>query len=146
MKKSVRSGAIGQTRPSKRHKIFTLEEAGRALPLVRRIVGDLVEQYRLLQRLEKERKLVGQLGHPEEKRATDARGHAAAARLAELIDEVTSIGCDIKDLEKGLVDFPAMHEGRRIELCWMLGEERVEWWHETTSGFAGRRRVEGTLV
>ena len=44
--------------------------------------------------------------------------------------------------ETGLVDFPALVSGRPVWLCWRLGEERVQWWHETTEGFDSRRRIE----
>ena len=74
------------------------------------------------------------------------KGHATAARLAERVDELKQVGCEVKDPAKGLVDFPSFHEGRRIELSWMLGEERIDWWHEETAGFAGRQSIEGTLI
>ena len=48
----------------------------------------------------------------------------------------------LRQIETGLVDFPALVSGRPIWLCWRLGEERVEWWHETTEGFDSRRRLE----
>jgi hypothetical protein len=48
-------------------------------------------------------------------------------------------GILLKDPETGLVDFPADHEGRSVYLCWRLGEDRVAWYHEITSGFGGRR-------
>ncbi len=48
-------------------------------------------------------------------------------------------GILLKDPETGLVDFPADREGRTVYLCWRLGEERVAWYHEVTSGFSGRR-------
>jgi hypothetical protein len=123
-----------------------LAEARAALPLVERIVKDVVAQYRLVRGLEKERQLASHLGKPDELRLIDERGHAAAARLGGLIEELGQVGCELKDLEKGLVDFPGMHEGRPIELCWMLGEPTIDWWHEPTAGFAGRQPVAGALV
>jgi hypothetical protein len=51
-------------------------------------------------------------------------------------------GIQLREIETGLVDFPALVAGRPVWLCWRLGEERVEWWHETTAGFEGRRRIE----
>ena len=50
-------------------------------------------------------------------------------------------GIILRDPETGLVDFPAEREGRRVFLCWKLGEERVGWYHEATGGFGGRRRL-----
>ena len=51
-------------------------------------------------------------------------------------------GIQLREIATGLVDFPALVSGRPIWLCWRLGEERVEWWHETTEGFDSRRRIE----
>jgi hypothetical protein len=48
-------------------------------------------------------------------------------------------GILLRDPDTGLVDFPAEHDGRRVFLCWKLGEERVAWFHEETGGFGGRR-------
>jgi hypothetical protein len=56
--------------------------------------------------------------------------------------ELDGWGIQLREIETGLVDFPALVAGRPIWLCWRLGEERVEWWHETTEGFEGRRRIE----
>lgn len=53
---------------------------------------------------------------------------------------------ELKDLERGLVDFPAMRDGEVVFLCWELGEERVAFWHETTTGFAGRKPLDGTIA
>ena len=51
-------------------------------------------------------------------------------------------GIQLREIATGLVDFPALVSGRPVWLCWRLGEERVEWWHETTEGFDSRRRIE----
>ena len=56
--------------------------------------------------------------------------------------ELDGWGIQLREIETGLVDFPALSSGRPIWLCWRLGEERVEWWHETSEGFDGRRRIE----
>jgi hypothetical protein len=56
--------------------------------------------------------------------------------------EIDEWGIQLREIETGLVDFPALVAGRPIWLCWRLGEERVEWWHEVSEGFDGRRRIE----
>jgi hypothetical protein len=56
--------------------------------------------------------------------------------------EMDGWGIQLREIETGLVDFPALVAGRPVWLCWRLGEERVEWWHETSEGFDGRRRIE----
>ena len=64
--------------------------------------------------------------------------HAAAAQLI-------AWNITLRDIQTGLIDFPALVSGRQVCLCWRLGEDSVEWWHELSSGFAGRRRI-GELV
>jgi hypothetical protein len=55
------------------------------------------------------------------------------------IDEVRSLGCELKDLQRGLVDFPAIIGDGVAYLCWQRGEGRIEWWHTLEGGFAGRK-------
>jgi hypothetical protein len=69
---------------------------------------------------------------------------AAVTRLEDFVEELTEIGCDLKDYEAGLVDFIGRHEGRDVCLCWKLGEEAIGYWHELDAGFAGRQPI-GTL-
>lgn len=63
-------------------------------------------------------------------------------RLDKLVHRIQDLGVHIKDLSVGLMDFPALREEREVYLCWRFGEERVEYWHEIESGFAGRRRID----
>jgi hypothetical protein len=63
-------------------------------------------------------------------------------RVTALGQELADVGCEPKDLASGLVDFPAMFEGRKVWLCWKLDEPEVAWWHERDSGFAGRRPID----
>ena len=81
----------------------------------------------------------------------DLRGKAATAaetelagtldRLQSLVDELTDVGCELKDYETGLVDFVGRHQGRDIYLCWKLGEAKIGYWHELQSGYSGRQPV-----
>jgi hypothetical protein len=61
--------------------------------------------------------------------------------IKQVLREFESREIQIKDLERGLVDFPAFHNGREVFLCWERGEEDVEFWHELDSGYAGRERL-----
>ena len=62
-----------------------------------------------------------------------------ARELARLVDEIGSCGAQVKDLDSGLVDFPARRRGETVLLCWKLGEEEIRYWHRIEDGFAGRR-------
>jgi len=57
------------------------------------------------------------------------------------IEEVLSLGCEVKDLHRGLVDFPARIENEIAYLCWQRGEGQIDWWHTLSGGFAGRKAL-----
>jgi hypothetical protein len=125
---------------------FTPEEANAELahvrPLVEQLVANRQEHAAALERQEElEGKIRGNGGGipPAELAQATAEVDAVARRLARLVDEITSHGAQVKDLDSGLVDFPALHHGETVLLCWQLGEEEIAWWHRMDDGFAGRR-------
>jgi hypothetical protein len=59
------------------------------------------------------------------------------------LGEIEEIGVLVKYLEKGLLDFPALMDGRTVLLCWKLGEKEIGFWHSTEEGFAGRKPLDG---
>lgn len=63
--------------------------------------------------------------------------------LDAVVEEIQALGVELKDLEMGLVDFPAERDGQPIYLCWQFGEDRVRYWHGRSEGFAGRRPLPG---
>jgi hypothetical protein len=65
-----------------------------------------------------------------------------AAELQDLVDRLIALGLQVKDVETGLVDFPALREGEDVLLCWRVGEPAVEWWHGYDDGFGGRRPID----
>lgn len=60
-------------------------------------------------------------------------------RMERAILAIRDLGCELKDIDMGLVDFPALREGRVVYLCWRYGEDRLRYWHELDAGFAGRQ-------
>lgn len=74
------------------------------------------------------------------------RRDALAQRLREIVPQVQEHGCLIKDLEIGLLDFPTLYQGREVYLCWRLGEESIQYWHEVEDGFRGRRLVDADFL
>jgi hypothetical protein len=129
-------------------KYFTVEEANKTLPLVRRIVEDIESAHaQLLERVEEYRSL----GRDAE--AEVARRAEVEEELQELTDrvngfleELEQIGALFKGFGAGLVDFHSTLDERPIFLCWKLGEERIEWWHDLEAGYAGRQRLPEHLV
>jgi hypothetical protein len=63
-------------------------------------------------------------------------------KIKRAIEQIQEVGCVLKDLDEGLVDFPAMVDGREIYLCWKLGEEHIGYWHGLDEGFAGRKPLD----
>lgn len=123
--------------PSRPVKRFTLEEANRTLPLVKRIIGDIVKTQQLVADLE----AALAESSPKSQAAAQTAVDRARERLHGYVKELIHVGCHLKDAKIGLVDFLGRHEGRDICLCWKLGEERIEYWHETTNGYSGRQPV-----
>jgi hypothetical protein len=76
--------------------------------------------------------------------ALDARNRreAAAGRLRASIEEVQEIGCIVKDLDTGLIDFPTLFRGVEVYLCWKFGESSIEFWHGVDEGFRGRKAID----
>lgn len=70
------------------------------------------------------------------------RSEAAGERLKAALDAVQEIGCLVKDLDIGLIDFPATYRGAEVYLCWRLGERAIEYWHGVDEGFRGRKPID----
>lgn len=68
--------------------------------------------------------------------------NSSAARLRSAIEEVQELGCVIKDLDIGLVDFPTFFRGVEVYLCWKLGEPDIAFWHGVDEGFRGRKAID----
>jgi hypothetical protein len=122
------------TKPSKSRRRFTLQQANKALSLVTRIVRDIVNTHERATQLQA--KLEESTGRES---ALQLQLDSALEQLQDYVDELGSIGVELKDYESGLIDFPGRHQGRDIYLCWKLGEDKVDHWHELHSGYAGRQ-------
>jgi hypothetical protein len=125
---------------------FTPDEANAALAEVRPLVESMVAHRRAhVAALARQEALEGRIrGNgggipPAELAEAAAAVEREARKLAQAIDELAGSGVEIKDVDEGLVDFPALHRGDTVLLCWRLGEDAVEYWHTAEDGFAGRR-------
>jgi hypothetical protein len=120
-------------------RTFTVAEANRTLVLVRRIVADIVNNYRELCQLRDSYQLKSQVAGTDAAEQTRRRYIDLTDRLAELRIELDAIGCELKDFDMGLVDFPSRRHGREVCLCWKLGEQTIAYWHDTKSGYDARK-------
>jgi hypothetical protein len=127
---------------------FTPEEANAVLAEVRPLVERMVAERRELLQHEGElaavREKVGGNGGAFDVAAVRAVQEAQAAAneaLRETVERILELGVEVKDLDRGLVDFPAAHpaDGSTVLLCWHLGEDEIAYWHGIEEGFAGRK-------
>jgi hypothetical protein len=127
-------------------RTFTAEEANAALAKVRPLAEEMV----------RERKGLADAQAKQEELATAIRGNGGgiepslvgeleakvnghAAAVARCIRRIHALGAQVKDLDSGLIDFPALRKGEIVLLCWQLGEDEIGFWHRVDDGFAGRR-------
>jgi hypothetical protein len=113
---------------------FTVEQANKTLPLVRKIVEDVVQQHKKWRETILELDLVASTARPDEPRDRAEELERQALALARELDgyqrELEDLGIQLKDRRLGLVDYPSEVGGRTVLLCWRLGEPEVQFWHE----------------
>jgi hypothetical protein len=121
-------------------KYFSVEEANRLIPQVKAIVEQLRQGRRRLLRHRPTVEAVAQ------KAGENGGGSDVATYLSDYsqtfgrgLAQLQVLGVVLKDVERGLIDFPHRREGREVYLCWEYGEERIDYWHEIDSGYGGRR-------
>lgn len=122
-------------------KIFSVEEANALLPQVRPLLVSIKrERSRLLayQDAAKHAAIGAEFGGGGMRDGT--RYVTILMKIASHTSELDTLGVQLKDYERGLIDFPSLRDGRVVLLCWHLGDgDQIEWWHDVESGFAGRQ-------
>lgn len=127
-------------------KRFTVEEANRALPLLARRLERLEQTISVLESMAPVA--------PPDRHRFGAEGGMLVPRVyldgvEEIVEEgrrLEESGIVVRDLRKGLIDFPALLEGREVFLCWLKGEERIGFFHEADAGFASRKPLPPDLT
>ncbi len=142
--------------PGHEKRYYTLEEANARVAKLAELFGSVMQVRGLLKTLyqrldaagyamEQSELEEGELELPDDAPDEVVRDHgmfrALVDTLKEHVAEIQGQGCVVKDVEEGLVDWLALHEGREVWLCWKYGEAEVGYWHELTAGFAGRRPI-----
>ncbi len=122
-------------------KYFSLEQADRSLVLLRKIVGEVVEEYGVLLEMEEMIDSAEQSGHSGQLETARKRLVDTVDNLQNCLEELDQMGVELRDFSRGIVDFPHMHDGRTVSLCWLLGEQHVSHWHEREAGFACRQPI-----
>ncbi|HYU97407.1 MAG TPA: DUF2203 domain-containing protein [Pyrinomonadaceae bacterium] len=121
-------------------KLFTIEEANALLPSVREILQKIQRSRRHLATYRRAAKLAAE---GAEQGGGGMEGGALYAvvltQFTSEMSELEALGVQLKDFDRGLVDFPSLRDGRVVLLCWQLGEgDELEWWHDMEAGFGGR--------
>jgi hypothetical protein len=132
-------------------RLFTVAEAERTLPLVRRIVQDIMGVFPVWRAAVSRYELLAANSRADEgetqalitSREVVAR---EAERISAFLTELEQIGCVFKGFEAGVVDFYSLYEDRLVFLCWKPGEEHIGYWHEVDSGYAGRQPLEAGML
>ncbi|MCI0787947.1 MAG: DUF2203 domain-containing protein [Chloroflexi bacterium] len=127
------------------HRQFTLEEANALVPWLEETfqrLGRVGEEHGVLHtrldELLRQRGSNGSSSSSEEMDQAQENVDRLARLLQEGVQEILDRGIIVRDVARGLVDFPSQREGREVYLCWIGGEERIEFWHDTDRGFAHR--------
>lgn len=125
-------------------RLFTLEEAEALLPKLIPLVDRLQDLKRRQDHLRQTSGTLGQRSRTNGHAITDdlerAKSEIAVTTqdINDLIEEISAFGCEVKDLNLGLLDFRSMLDGNEVYLCWKAGEPKIEWWHQLNSGFSAR--------
>jgi hypothetical protein len=127
-------------------RYFTPSEANELLAEVRPLAESLVEHRgRMRTAAERRARLTARIAgnggdlDPQEPAELDEQFERESQAVARAADGLQRLGVLVKDLDRGLVDFPALHEGEEVLLCWQVGEDEIAHWHGVDEGFAGRK-------
>jgi len=126
-------------------KLFSPEKANALIPVLAPILEELWLKRRELAigMLEADPAMrAGRPERPHDRRAA-RRFTELNAEIVRLMNRIEAYGCVVKNIDLGLLDFPALREGRPIYLCWKAGETALTCWHGTDEGFAQRKPLEG---
>ena len=131
-------------------KRFTLAQAQSLIPQVDRLLREaialksgFIEAERALQSFHERVMLMGGMIVDRDRfLQAKSRRESEAERLRNAVEQLQDLGCLVKDLDAGLVDFPTLFRGQEVYLCWKLGEPSIEFWHSVDEGFRGRKAID----
>jgi hypothetical protein len=120
-------------------RLFSLTEANGLLPQLEGLLLEVQKERKLLAKMEDEVKKAGDHAKQDGGTIYGPRYIRAMEYITKNIEKINEMGVLLKDLEKGLCDFPYLLDGRVVYLCWKLGEQEIQWWHETHTGYSDRK-------
>ena len=138
-------GLLSQQRENDAMKVFRLEEANALLPIVRPLVVEMTQKRRdlAIKLLEAEtaQRMVSDAGGAQRAATQAKQAQEMHADLLAVIDAIQKHGCVVKDLDLGLLDFPALRGGQLVNLCWKMDEPSIAFWHAIDEGFSSRKSI-----
>jgi len=118
---------------------YDIDEANARIPQVRELLTLLRDERDALIRLRDRSQEPD--ADEEERRRIHLRMQGIVDQMQAAVVRIDDWSITLRDIQTGLIDFPALVNGRQVCLCWRLGEDEVEWWHELADGFAGRKHL-----
>jgi hypothetical protein len=120
-------------------RFFTVEEANACLPRLRQLIEDIHQVQQAVAAARPELWAVFQKAVNNGGRKQASELFFLFQRLERAVNEIKTLGCVLKDIDSGLIDFLSKREEREVYLCWRYGEDEIRYWHELHTGFAGRQ-------
>jgi hypothetical protein len=135
-------------------RTFTLDEAQSLLPILESLLKQAIQSKKTIEEVDAEVQQLtqrifmngGTLVNVVQVAQRKAAREKAVQRIKDAVAEIDATGVQVKDLDIGLLDFPCNVEGEIVLLCWKLGESKIAFWHDTTSGFAGRQPIDERIA
>lgn len=135
-------------------RYFTLLEAEAYLPEVEQLLRKCIEAKRAYETAEAEiaafvRRISfsgGMMVAPDKIAESKRRKQLSIETVQETVQRFEQIGCLLKDVDTGLLDFPTLYRGKEVYLCWKLGESGIGFWHQVEDGFRGRKAIDAEFL
>jgi len=132
--------------PPVKDKLFSVEEANMLLPEIRTILDEFKDRKKMFFELKEEIIELTEIVDSEKYRSEELSKkerimRATSNEIENLFEEIADLGCVVKDIDNGLVDFISIFKGRKVFLCWKQGEDKVSWYHDMQTGFTGRKKI-----
>lgn len=130
-----------------KEKLFTVEEVNKLLPEIKTIIDEFKDRKKIFFELKEEVFQLTEIVDSEEYRSEELSNKerilmATSKEIENLFEEIAKLGCIVKDIDNGLVDFISIFQGKKVFLCWKQGEDNVSWYHDMHTGFSGRLKIE----
>ncbi len=135
----------GLRESKKSGKYFSCDEANRSLVLVSRVVKDILALYCRAKILEERYSVLDREIERSSRKQIKRQYETLLKHLQAYNQELNEVGCRLRDWQTGALDWPAMYQGREVYLCWRMGEDNVEYYHEAYESFAARKRLPDDL-